>query len=654
MDRRSTLARTDSTPVWLSPVWILPLTLGVFAPVLGFGLVYWDDQFVLLTNEHVHGLSGANLEWMLTQTHLGHYHPLTWLSYAIEYELWGLNPVGYHLTNVLLHSAVASAVWALARRVLARVFPTTDARALSFAALCTALFFALHPLRVESVVWVTERRDVLSALFYVLTVLAWWNAHAGSTPHPRRWWVLAHVLFAASLLSKAWAITLPAVLLILDVYPLRRWQPGGDQPVRAALRLLAEKVPMFAMAAGIAVVSLYAQSSAGATLTTQQHPWGHRLLQCAYGFWFYITKTFVPLRLSPLVPIRGLTFTEPVFWTAAIGVLLTAGVCAFFVWRRRWPGFTVSLAVFVTIAAPVLGLAQSGPQLVADRYSYLSCIPFAVLAGAGALRLYRARGARVAAIAAVLAGVVLAGLTIRQTRVWRSDSALWTQVMDVVGERADWLVLRGAGYSREGDYDRALADLDRAIELAPELAQAYVTRALTYKRMGRLDDAERDLTHAIALSPQWADPAFNRANLYLRMGETDLALADLDTAIARDPDFVEAYERRGGLYLQRAQPERALSDFDRAVRLAPERAAGYNNRGLAHQALGEVDAARADFDRAITLDSELLSAYLNRAALLAPTDPEAARRDAQFVRAHAEARDPYFEAATRILEALNQ
>src|SRR5437867_2718999 len=290
---------------WLVPVLIALITFAAFLPALQNQFVNWDDKDNFLDNPHYRGLGWTHLRWMWT-THLGHYIPLTWMTLGLDYLLWGMNPVGYHLTSLLLHAANAVVFFFLVRRLLARALPSPSERghALAVSAGVAALVFAIHPLRVESVAWVTERRDVLSGLLYLLTILMYlWACEREE--RRRRWYWGAVGLFAGALLSKAMAVNLPVVLLILDVYPLRRLGESIGWWSAPARRVYVEKIPFVLLAAAASTIAVMAQLSISAAVSLARLSVPGRLAISAYGVSFYLWKLVVPVNLSPLYE-RGL------------------------------------------------------------------------------------------------------------------------------------------------------------------------------------------------------------------------------------------------------------------------------------------------------------------------------------------------------------
>jgi tetratricopeptide (TPR) repeat protein len=506
------------------------VVLACFAPALGGQFLCWDDQFNFTENVYYRGLSLHHLRWMFTTYHMGHYQPLSWITLAFDYTLWGMNPAGYHATNVLLHMANAVLFYRLSMQLLGLALESgvrpPDRTALSIAAATGALLFAIHPLRVESVAWVSERRDVLSAFFYLITVLAYLRMQAAPrrTPARRMWFAVSLLCLALSLLSKAWAMTLPVILLALDIYPLHR--VGGES--RRAL--LVEKIPYAVLAAAAAVLAFIAQGRGAEMVSVAQYGLAARAAQAAYGLCFYLLKTLVPSNLSP-VYLLPLDFrpTAPRFIAcglAVVGITLLAIVA-----RKRWPWLLVSWICYATIVSPVLGIVQTGPQLAADRYTYLSCLPWALLAAAGMYRASRSRLPLAVITALALVGV-LGGLTVRQTRLWRDSTTLWNGTLRI--DATNWIayVNRGTAYEMQGDLDRAVADYEAAIRNNPAYAYSYFGRGNVRRVQGDLSGAFADYDRFVQLRPHDPMGYANRGGVRYLQGDLQAAVADYHTALS--------------------------------------------------------------------------------------------------------------------------
>src|SRR5437879_3210461 len=337
---------------WLAPSLVALLTLAAFLPALQNQFVRWDDDENFLDNLQYRGLGWMRLRWMWTTFHMDHCAPLTWMTLGLDHVLWGMNPLGYHLTSLLLHAANAAVFYVVVLRILTLAVPrlADRGRALAASAGFTALVFAIHPQRVESVVWVTERRDVLSGLFYLLTILVYLRACAPEAPGRRSYW-LSVALFGCALLSKSMAVSLPIVLLILDVYPLRRL--GGplgwwSEPAR---RVYVEKIPFVLLAAAASALAVRAQVLLHSMAPLDQLSVPARLAVSAYGLSFYLWKMLVPSNLSPLYerPLAVDPLAMPFILSYGVVLAITAIALAL---RRRVPGLSASWSAYVVALLP--------------------------------------------------------------------------------------------------------------------------------------------------------------------------------------------------------------------------------------------------------------------------------------------------------------
>ena len=489
---------------WLVVVAAVCLTWIVYLPSLGGGFLPWDDRANLVTNRAWRGLGSAQLGWIFTNFHMGHWIPVTWLSFSADYLLWGMNPKGYHLTNVLLHSANAGLVCFVGMRLLETGEVRGAARLAGGAA--AALFFALHPLRVESVAWVTERRDVLSTCFFLLALLGYLRAVRQEPVWRSRYYWLALGAFALALGSKSITTSLPVILLILDIYPLRRGRGAG----RARLR---EKAPFLALSVIASVVAMAAVRHGGSASSLAELGVGQRLAISAYSLVFYLWKTLVPGGLSPLYELPvNLDPWAPVFVLS--GVVLVAITVVAGVVRARAPWLLAAWASYVVMVLPVSGLVQNGPQIAADRYTYLPCLPFAILAGLGAVFLWRWVWARAAPAVAL---AVLAFLAVLQIGVWRDVEALWTRALDVAPSAVAHSSM-GVVLDEQGRPDEAIAHFGEALRINPRLVHAQNNWGIALARQGKLQEAVPHYEEALRLNPDFTEARLNLAAALERLG----------------------------------------------------------------------------------------------------------------------------------------
>src|SRR5438128_1315693 len=483
---------------WLVPVVIALITCAAFLPTLQNQFVSWDDDKNFLENPHYRGLSWTHLHWMWT-THLGHYIPLTWMTLGLDYLLWGMNPVGYHLTSLLLHVTNAVVFFFVVRWLLTRALPSPSEHgyALAVSAGVAALVFAIHPLRVESVAWVTERRDVLSGLFYLVAILLYLRACERGA-RGRGWYWLSVAVFGCALLSKSMVVNLPVVLLILDVYPLRRLGGSLGWWSEPARRVYVEKIPFVLLAAAASAIAVMAQSSIHAAASLAQLSVPGRLAVSAYGLSFYLWKTVVPLNLSPLYELSPTVnpWAMPFLLSYGLVLALTAIVLAL---RRRVPGLPVAWVAYIVVLVPVLGIVQIGPQIAADRYTYLAGLGWAILAGAGLLFCWRTPRSSKAGTPTTLpiAGVAicvvgLGVLTWNQVQIWHDSERLWTHALALDPQSSIAENNLGVVRADQSKLAEAIEHYQRALQIKPEYAKVYNNWGHAPARQGKLtEEVER-------------------------------------------------------------------------------------------------------------------------------------------------------------------
>ncbi len=534
------------------------LVVLAFLPALMADFVDWDDDDLLFKATYYRTLNAQSLRWMFTTNHAGHFHPLTWLSYSLDWAIWGRNAFGYHLSSVLIHATSALVVFFLTR-VLIRTatvetgeptgkLPGTayNNRLTACAALAAALF-AIHPLRVESVAWIAERRDVLSGLFYLSAVASY--VRFATSPNGRRgarWFIASLSLQGLSLLSKASAATLPAVLLILDVYPLRRTRGIGRPEGNNIAKLVLEKIPFVILAGLGAWRAIIAQSASGAMYPLAEYDLVSRFAQACYGIGFYIGKTVWPFDLGPLyqLPSRDVLL-GPMLYASVVFVILLAFVALGA--RRRAPGVTAAVLIYAVILSPVLGFFQSGPQLVADRYSYLSCVGFSMLLPAsifvwsGRSHVHSRRPPALFVTGAALV-TLLFHATATQSKIWSSSVSLWARGVEVSPDSSIAHANLADVLSAIGDLPTAAWHYQRSLELQPIDAITTHHFANVLVRLGDLGRARILYEQTLRLDPNRTGVHFRLAGLLVASGETQAAADLLRQRLRASPTDVETGE----------------------------------------------------------------------------------------------------------------
>lgn len=590
-------------------------TLAVYSRAARNPFMHVDDQNYVTENLHVQaGITWRTFTWALTATTAENWHPLTWLSHALDYELYGLNPAGHHATNILLHALNVVLLFLL-------LFRTTEARGRS---LLVAALFALHPLNVESVAWIAERKNVLSTLFFLLTLAAYvWYARK---PELKRYLALV-ALFALGLAAKPMVITLPFVLLLLDYWPLERirgWDaksaptlkaPKNRQKTRVEdgavekvlpvpqfqfSRLVLEKLPLLALCAGSAAITIVAQRT-HAIQSFEIYPFGGRFANALYSYAAYVCKAFWPMRLAFLYPYPR--DGRPV-WLVGLALLFLL-VVSVLVWklRRTRPYLATGWLWYIGTLVPVIGVVQVGDQAMADRYAYIPLIGISVMVVWGAAdaagRLHINLQLRTAIAAVVLA--VLSLLTWRQIAFWRSDYDLWSHTVavtkhNVVADESLSKALMQLGRPQE-----ALAGFEEAARLNPRDPFRHVNLAAALVESDRLTDAIAQYQFTIKVS---SNPV-----IQARCYESIAAIYD------ELGDFAKVHDNyRLALQADPAQASGMIDRVSQDVADSPS-APHYLQLGILLQEVGKLDEARGAYDQALKLDPSLLIAKQSSDAL---------------------------------------
>lgn len=596
---------------WLAPLGVAFATLVAFYPSLLNDFVNWDDDKILYDNPYYRGLGWTQIKWMFSTFLMGHYQPLTWLSFGLDYQLWGMAPFGYHLTSLLLHALNAVLFYWVGRRLLLAAIgtiPDNQLWRLDLSAALAALLFAIHPLRVESVAWATERRDVLSGLFYFATIYCYLRAaETSQSSFHQRWLGAAIIAYALSLLSKATAMTLPVVLLLLDVYPLKRLAGSPANWFKPESRpLFYEKLSFLILAVGFASAALFAQQVTGALKPLEQLGVISRLLQIGFAYMFYLWKTVWPFGLAPIyeLPIEaGWWFGVFLMATVAtVGLTVTS-----FSLMRRWPMVAAAWVYYLIVLSPVSGVAQSGPQLVADRYSYLACLAWPLLVGGGLYRFWPQRsfasmdrGALVSS-AALLVVVGLGFLTWRQSAVWRSPITLWQHgtAAQPLASIAHYNL--GRALERENRGADAIESYRRAVAVNPSYSKAHFNLARLLAVKGLHAEAMIHYRRVIEIRSDHAD-AHNDLGLLLELtGDDGAALAEFRQAIKLEPEHPKAWFNLAELLAKQGDLANAMANYQTAARLQPNDGLIQVRLAIALARQGQLEAATRHFQRAAEL-----------------------------------------------------
>jgi tetratricopeptide (TPR) repeat protein len=546
---------------------------------------------------------------MFTSFHVGHYVPLTWVSFGLDYLLWGMDPFGYHLTNLVLHAANAVLFFLIAVRLLALALPdlTVDRLGLRVAALTAALLFSVHPLRVESVAWATERRDVLCGFFYLLAILCYLRTTHQGTRSRRGWYAATIAAGAAAMLSKSMAVSLPAILLLLDLYPLKRLRLDRSLLDATHRRVLAEKAPLFLFATAAAVLAVLAVGRADALTSVGTMGIVERLGIACFSLAFYPFKMLVPLHLSPLYELPpAVRWWTPPFAVSALAVLGITGLAVGL--RRRWPALASAWAGYIVMLLPVSGIVHNGPQIAADRYSYLPGMAWALLAGGGvgAAWLYLRRTRSAAAAAACTVALVLivtawlSVLTWRQTYVWHDTGTFWAQALaaapSAMAHASVATLLADQGRAQE-----AIAHYEEALRLNPKSGRIHISLGVELAKQGRLAEAISHDEEAVRLMPDSAVSYNNLGAALAAQGRTGEAIERYRQALKRFPTYAEAHNNLGRSLSDTGHLAEAIEHYREALRLRPDFAEAHDGLARALFKLGLMTEALQEFRETVRL-----------------------------------------------------
>ena len=589
-----------SVPIWVMALLPALLTFLFYAPVLKNSFVSWDDPQMVLDNPHIRSLSPDSIGWMFTNFYAANWIPLTWLSLAIDFKLGNLDPSVYHLHNLLLHCCNTVLVFFLGLKILSIKGAGLEGEGASAgwaipAAFMTALMFGLHPIHVESVVWATERKDVLYGFFYLLSLLIYLDYASASNPIKwKRYACLS--LFVMAILSKPMAVTLPLVLLLLDFWPLK---PLGLSP----RKILLEKLPFFIIALISGWMTLLAHAQEGTTPTAHDLPLDYRVMNAFHSLIFYLAKMVVPVDLSALYPIVLLKTYSLGYVASFLAVILVTGACFFY--RKNHPYLAAAGLYYLVTLAPTLGIEYAGGYAAADRFTYLPSLgPFLLLAS-GLAFFFSKRLTFFFVLSAGLAGAMGYG-TVLQIGVWKDSVSLWENVVQVATPYVPDMIYErlGDAYMAAGQWDDALGALNSALATASQKASLHEKKGVVLLNKGLPFEASSEFKLESALDPQNA-----MAHRYLyfanqKLGHYPDALAEVQEAVRLNPKLPGVYNSLGAAYSLMNQYEKAAEAFETAHSMDPTDTGCLMNLASVDLAIGKNSEAIAALRAAVALQPQ--------------------------------------------------
>lgn len=590
---------------------LLALTLLIvlaYLPVLHNGFINLDDPDYVVENYHVQSaLTWQSLQWSFHATLNANWHPLTWLSHMLDFQIFGLQPWGHHLTSLVIHTANTCLVFLVLRRMTGTPWPSW----------LVAAWFGLHPMHVESVAWVSERKDVLCALFWLLALWAYvrhvQTRASLEKPFPgfltSKFYPLSLLFFATALLSKPMVVTLPFVLLLLDYWPLNRFSEGRLGQV------LYEKLPFALLAAALCVVTIAVQHHGGALMPIADLPWADRCQNALVSYASYGGKLLFPANLAVFYPY-------PTHWPIATvlgsGFLMVALTVFAVVFRRQHPWLLVGWLWFVGTLFPVIGLVQVGSQAMADRYSYLPSIGFfvAIAWGISALAAKWHQRTAMLTILGAATMVLCSGLTWRQLGFWKDSGTLFRHTLAVTKDNL-------LAYSNLGDYEVKQGNVAEgirlyrtALEIQPDFAPINEQLGVALCQTGNRDEGLVRIQASLLTGPGSALTHSDLGNVFVAEGKVEDAINEYRKAIKLYPDYFSVYNRLGDVFEKAGRFDDAIALYKQAVEQFPAYADAHESLGLAWAYNRRVDDAITEYEKALKLNQASAKAHFGLAVLL--------------------------------------
>jgi tetratricopeptide (TPR) repeat protein len=651
------LSKIDINPqrqILIVYIVLIVVTLAVFWQVNHYDFVNIDDSIYVTENNHIHsGITLDGFRWAFGTKYYDLWNPLIWLSFMFDYQLFGLNAGGYHLTNVILHIMSTLLLFWLFNRMTGAIWKSAFVAAL----------FALHPLHVESVAWISERKDVLSAFFWMLTLCLY--VYYTEKPVIKRYLPVL-LCFACALMSKPMVVTLPIVMILLDYWPLRRLQSRkigayltnvipvstnqgkqetnlekgeikenislpNDQKLTETkiagiipLWQLREKIPFFVLSAVLAIITFYPSDKPSPKLFFL----GSRITNALISFATYLEKIFWPHDLAVFYPFSD---QFPVWQVLGAALLIFVISAVVITAVKRLPYLFIGWLWYAITLLPVIGIVQIGNYAMADRYTYLPSIGIFIMLAWGIPFLFRCENIHYKILfpAGITILAIMAVLTWQQCGYWKNSIELFNHALQVTNS-AFAHNARGDAYYKLGQYQQAIEDFNQAILLKPYYANAYHSRGTAYAELGQYKRALENFNEAIRLKPDSALAYYSRGTAYAKLGQYQHALENFNEVIRLQPDYAPAYYSRGDVYAELGQQSRAIEDYNKTIKLQPDYAEGCLNRGITYAKLDQQSQAIENYNKTIRLQPDYAVAYNNRGiAYFLQGNNEMGCRDAQ-------------------------
>jgi Flp pilus assembly protein TadD len=591
----------------------MAVTFALFEPVRNHTFLNFDDNVYITDNPPVKsGLTFKGVIWAFTTMHAANWHPLTWLSHMLDGQLYGLDPSGHHLTNLIFHIASALLLFLVLERMTGSLWRSSFVAAL----------FALHPLHVESVAWVTERKDVLSTFFWMLTM---WT-YVGYVERPRlKRYLLVLLSFTMGLLSKPMLVTLPFVLLLIDYWPLRRFQfpqlkrnprPSTSKPNDVVsqksilLSLLWEKVPFFILSAASSVLTFVAQQRMGAVAPMEIYPFEIRIANALISYVSYIEKMIWPHKLAVFYPHP---VTWPLWKVIGSGLLLVCASVLVIRAARKHPYHGVGWFWYLGTLVPVIGLVQVGAQAMADRYTYLPLIGLFIMIAWGVpeqLAGWRYRQI-ILSLSAGIAILMMMMVTRLQIKHWQNDMTLYEHSLAVTSDNYFAHANLGVALSEQGKTEEAIVHYTEALRISPYNAKIHCHLGVAFAKQGKIQEAIAHYGEALRIDPDYAEAHNNLGVALAGQGKTEEAMAHYAEALRIDPHHSIAHYNLGIALGEQGKTEEAIAHFTKAVRIRPDYMLAHHNLGIALARQGRIQEAIPCFTKALQINPGYAEGHLN-------------------------------------------
>lgn len=593
----------------LTCLFLAVITLSVYWQTVNHQFISYDDGVYITENPHVKaGVTTEGVNWAFTAIRGSNWHPITWLSHMLDVSMFGLHPGLHHLMNAAYHAANTALLFLLLLRMTGAYWPSVFAAAL----------FALHPMHVESVAWAAERKDVLSAFFWILTLLF----YERYVKHPGRMrYLLTMCAFILGLMSKPMLVTLPLVMLIMDFWPIRRVQSGQTgMPVQQTpgvsvlkpfpWRLILEKVPFFAMSAVISLVTIYTQHKGGAMASVKTLPFSFRAINSLWSYVVYMGKMIWPIHLAVIYPIPStLTIVQGLF----SGLLLAGTTAVAFRYAKKHPYFLTGWLWYLITLIPVIGLVQVGRQSMADRYTYIPFIGLFIMIAWG-LQITagdnRYRRTAVTAIAGIML-LILSACTWLQIGYWKDSITLFSHAIKTVPDNDTAHELIGYAKAQKGMLDEAAYHYSEALRISPDYERALTGLGNVLVKQGKIKEAINYTNRALLLNPDSSEAHFNMGFALIKQGRDKEAVRHYFEGLRSDPDNAEIHFILGVTLATQGQLDEGIRHFSEALRITPEFAEAHYSMGVALLRQGKFDESIRHFSEALRIKPDFAEAALS-------------------------------------------